>query len=353
MLAHLDAVALSGSDTFAAALEIYASEPAGASKLWRLLGVGRHLLRPRDALTLQRAALALHRPAPDASRPRVHALIKRELLDAARTVHAALLPTFGRLSEPARVAELARLLRLPAGALARQNAVGEWVRGVCTPGARGAQGMAAMAAFANMMGLPVPLGALNGEDEDGEGAAFADFADVLGPPGADEFGDAWDVGEGLKARFDGWLATAHRVGRAAGILIGAAKDVREILPWLEADDVVDAVVKKCVGSPFAVPFRSPPASYRYFSGAPADARGTGSRHAGGSTSLTRSMRCAASCVHSARRSGNSRSALSAASRRRRAAPRASPPRPARRLRLRLGRLHHLLRLRPRSSRPPR
>ncbi|KAI0029811.1 hypothetical protein K488DRAFT_72688 [Vararia minispora EC-137] len=232
MLSSLHNMALTSPGAFVAALEIHADE-GDTHELWRLLDSGRHLLRPRDARVLQLMTFTLSHDTSSQSRARVQELIKRELLDSARCIIAALLPTFGQLYDPASAELLRRALAHPPGRLARENALGDWIKAVSTQGNPGAgAGFAAqMAALAGMMGIAVPL-------DEAEGAVEA-----MGIPSNLTREEEEEV-EGIKARFDGWIICAEGVGRMGAILIAVARELRSEVKWIEEEDFIEALGKK-------------------------------------------------------------------------------------------------------------
>ncbi|VDB97991.1 unnamed protein product [Peniophora sp. CBMAI 1063] len=121
LLQSLPSTALSSPDALAPCLTILLREPApNAPKIWDLLEKGRHLLRPRDSAVLQRVASTLGTVAGE--KGRAGALVLRELIQSARSIHGALLGVFPRLDEPRVRRDLARVLRIERGEINRAQA---------------------------------------------------------------------------------------------------------------------------------------------------------------------------------------------------------------------------------------
>ncbi|KZV64918.1 hypothetical protein PENSPDRAFT_690372 [Peniophora sp. CONT] len=249
ILANLDKTALSSPDNLAPALTVLLREHhPDAPRIWTLLDNGRHLLRPRDAPTLQRLAGILG--AISSERSKAQSLILRELIQSARSIHAALLSIFPRLDEPRVRKDLARVLRIAPGEINRAQAIRDWVRGATRGlegrtgggaggagggglGPMGGPGAAQMAAIAQMMGFPVPPEALEGAEEEDEVVAMG-----LGGRSREDRADL----AGLKERFNGWVDVAVALGRSQALLVKAYHDASAFVPYIKDTEVCSGVL---------------------------------------------------------------------------------------------------------------
>ena len=232
LLRYLTEMGTSGSDAFAATLEIHKSRNDNAA-LVRLLSSHPHLLRPRDATVLQAVTQAL------AADPMHHAhalaLIEKEMLDIASAVRAALTAPFALLDTPENAGELEQILKLRPSAAGRQDRVERWVNAVMAPGTNVPNPLALAAA---MMGLPMPV--MDGVD-DGDGMiGLLDF-DQHDP-------DLEDLREEfrpkLKQRFQGWSDTAVQVRGGPAVLLKVYKDIVKSMPFLRANDIVEELLSR-------------------------------------------------------------------------------------------------------------
>ena len=131
LMVHLEAVAYSCSDTFAAALDIHSLEN-NTSTIAFMLRNHSHLLRPRDAPALQAAVSII------ASHVMHHSLAleiaEKELLDTMRCIRAAVLVSFSRLDEPPNTTEIQRILKLSSSSDGRQDRIEHYVDAISSPG---------------------------------------------------------------------------------------------------------------------------------------------------------------------------------------------------------------------------
>ncbi|KZT13272.1 uncharacterized protein LAESUDRAFT_669733 [Laetiporus sulphureus 93-53] len=236
LLARLHAVAASCSETFVAALDIY-SYVEDSEAIIDLLDHYPHLLRPRDALTLQGAVSVLGRSA--FYQQRALQIIEKELLNTARELGAALLSSFSQLDAPANQAELQQILKLRHAAPGRHDRIEEWVDAVSTPG-QNTPGPMAFAAM--MMGLPVPN---MDAAEEADPLGYLDF-DPTDP-------DLEDIREEfrpkLKQRIEGWTTSALLIKNGQAVLVAVVSEVNDMMPFLQARDIVDEIVGRLADRP--------------------------------------------------------------------------------------------------------
>ena len=227
LLAMVENVARLSSDTFSVALEIYASE-LKILPIIELLQTHSHLLRPRDAASLQLAVLLLGR---NNHLELARSYIRRELMDTARAVKRALSLSFSRIDEPSARNELTLIMKLAKGSTVRRNRIEAWVDSITTPGADAANPMmfAAM-----MMGVP-PMPGMNSDDD---AYTYLDL-DPLDPDLEDlrhEFRPA------LKRRFESWANVAHLLKLGPGLLLSVYQQLIELMPFLRATDATDEII---------------------------------------------------------------------------------------------------------------
>ncbi|TDL18393.1 hypothetical protein BD410DRAFT_806555 [Rickenella mellea] len=218
------------------ALQIHAEE-GSAQTIAALLDSHSHLLRPRDAPSLQSAAQALARVPK--FRARALALIEAELIDTAHGIHAALLQNhFSRIDVSSVRSGFQGIQRLRHGTTARSDAVERWVDSAQTPGV---MPMNPIAFAAMMMGLP-------------PGAADPDDADPMGvldvdPEDSDYAELREDMRPGMKARFEGWTDVAECITGGVAVLMKVFTQVLEIMPFLKAHDVVEEMIGRLADKP--------------------------------------------------------------------------------------------------------
>ncbi|EIM85332.1 uncharacterized protein STEHIDRAFT_131963 [Stereum hirsutum FP-91666 SS1] len=238
LLKLLNENATTSSDSFAGALEIYAYNQS-PNKICELLDSHSHLLRPRDHTSLRKALLSLSRNRH--FRARASTLIEKELIDTARHIHAALLPSYSSITDPIRLAELKRVLQLRVGSTTRQDRVLSWLDAVSTPGSQTPNGPMAFAAM--MMGLPIAPVSVEDEMEDPMGILDGDVADA----------DLDDLREELKPRlrerWEGWVETAGEVGGSGGVLGRVYEEMVRIMPWLGGQDIVEEMINRLTDRP--------------------------------------------------------------------------------------------------------
>ncbi|KAI0092877.1 hypothetical protein BDY19DRAFT_1054305 [Irpex rosettiformis] len=234
LLEMIESIARVSPDTFAVALEIYSSE-LKVQPILNLLKTHSHLLRPRDAPSLQLAMILLGRN--DHSELAL-SYIRKELIDTARAVKKALSLSFSRMDEPSNRTDLNQILKLRQGSTGRRNRIETWVDSITTPGADAANPMmfAAM-----MMGVP-PMPGMNSDDD---AYTYLDL-DPLDPDLEDlrhEFRPA------LKKRFESWVNIAHMMKPGAAVLLSVYKYLIEFMPFLRAADATDEIIGRLQDRP--------------------------------------------------------------------------------------------------------
>lgn len=229
---HIDAVATTCSDMFAAALDIHALE-SRTDTIVELLRGHSHLLRPRDAPSLQTAvSIMSNNPW---HRPFALEIIEKELLDTAHCIRAAMLVSFSQLDDPANKKEIQQILTLRPSAGGRQDRIERYVDAIATPGTNVPN---PMAFAAMMMGLPLGPGMDPGEDADPLGYLDLDPHDPDLEDLREEFRPRF------KQRFEGWADTATLVRGGPTILLKVYSVVIDMMPFLRASDVVDDILSR-------------------------------------------------------------------------------------------------------------
>lgn len=228
----LTVIATSSSDTFAAALSIYASDE-NADAISELLTSHYHLLRPRDAGVLQSAVYCLV-DDPDLVKQAMD-IIEKELVETARTLHAMLRPLFRHMGTEENQKEIAQIVKLRPGSAQRRSRVDRWVDNVITP-TRGTPNHMAIAAF--MIGLPIP-GGLE-DDDDADPLGYLDQADA----------DLEDLREELRPklqeRFQEWAATGLIMQGGNALLMKVYSQILTLMPFFRASDIVDEMISRSV-----------------------------------------------------------------------------------------------------------
>lgn len=221
------------AETLVAALNIYAAEHKSI-QIAAALDSHSHLLRPRDAETLQVCAVVL---GTTGFAVRCLTLIEKELNDCVRCIHAATKSTFCHMNLVIHKKEFAEILKLRLGTQARRDRIERWVDAIISSAAP----MNPMASFAAMMmGLPMAPGM----EEGGLDAELA-FLDL---DGSDS--DLEDIREEfrprLKDRFVGWCelaASFKRIGSAA-VLSRVYTNAVTMMPFIQAHDAVQQMLDK-------------------------------------------------------------------------------------------------------------
>ncbi|KAK0205888.1 hypothetical protein DFS33DRAFT_1372417 [Desarmillaria ectypa] len=224
----LSRIAGYSSDSLAAALEIYATENDTLAIL-NLLDSHSSLLRPRDAPVLQVALLVLS--SSPLFRMRTLQIIEKEMTDLVCAVRSAIRSNFCRIEDSIHRDELQRILKLPSSSQQRSDRIEQWVDDVITPSSAP---LHAVAFAAMMMGIPAP-GIEEGEDPDFLGHLDLDPSDP----------DLEDLREELRPplgeRFDGWIEVTNAIRGGAPILAKVYAKVTELMPFLRAHDVGEAM----------------------------------------------------------------------------------------------------------------
>ena len=225
--------ALSSSDNFAAALNIFAWDDS-AEAIWKLHTRGSHLLQPCHAVEYQNAVLTLGDKS--AFRSRAFKICQDQLVIIARELRASLCMPFSRLYDPVRVTELDAILKQTS--LSRRGNIESWVTAISTPAPSHPN---PMAFAAMMMGLPVPLagGELGGPEElnmlDLEKDIDPDLDDLR-----EEFRPPY------KSRFEGWLRTTFAIGKSDPVFRAVYDELLTMMPFLRGPDVVDEMLSRYV-----------------------------------------------------------------------------------------------------------
>ncbi|OCH93273.1 hypothetical protein OBBRIDRAFT_339305 [Obba rivulosa] len=233
---HLQAVGTSCADSFAAMLDIYAFEGL-KDDIVSLLDSHMHLLRPRDAPSLQVAVTTI---AEDQTHhARAVQIIEKELLDSARAIRAAVFSSFSQLDDSGNKGELTEILKLRSHANGRQERIEHWVDSISTPSTAAANPMA----FAAMMfGFPLP-GLDPGEDADPLGYLDMDPNDPDLEDLREEFRPQ------LKQRFEVWSDTATATRGTHTIVNKVYRELMDTMPFLRASDVVDEMIARLADKP--------------------------------------------------------------------------------------------------------
>lgn len=234
---YLKSIAVSSSETFAAALDIYATEDL-PDEIIRILDTHQHLLRPRDASALQNAILTLGQT--NTHNARALQVVEKELLDTVRALRAALLVSFSQLELTANKEELQQILKLRSGAAGRQNRVEAWIDAVATPGTNGPN---PIAFAAMMMGVPLVPGMDPTEDADPLGYLDLDPHDPDLEDLREEFRPRF------KQRFEGWTEIAQAITGGAALQQQVYRETLQLMPFLRASDIVDEMVGRLADKP--------------------------------------------------------------------------------------------------------
>lgn len=224
----LSQIAEYSSDNLAAALDVYAAENDTLAIL-NLLDSHSSLLRPRDAPVLQVALLVLSESP--LFRTRTFQIIEKEMTDLVYAVRSAIRPNFCCIEDSVHRDELQRILKLPSSSQQRSDRIEQWVDDVVTPSSAP---LHAVAFAAMMMGIPAP-GIEEGDDPDFLGHLDLDPSDP----------DLEDLREELRPplgeRFDGWVEVTNAIRGGAPILTKVYAKATELMPFLRAHDVGEAM----------------------------------------------------------------------------------------------------------------
>jgi hypothetical protein len=232
LLETITSNALRSSDSFAAALNIFAWDDS-AEAIWKLYTRGSHLLQPRHAVEYQNAVLTLGDKS--AFKSRANKICQDQLIIIARELRASLCMPFSRLYDPVRTTELEAILKQTT--LSRRGNIETWVTAISTPAPSHPNPMA----FAAMMvGLPVPLdGELGGPEElnmlDLEKDMDPDLDDLR-----EEFRPQY------KSRFEGWLRATFSIDKSDLVLRAVYDESLTMMPFLRDPDVVDEMLSRYV-----------------------------------------------------------------------------------------------------------
>jgi hypothetical protein len=211
-------------ETLVAALEIFSAE-SQVPRVLALLDSHSFLLRPRDAQTLQLAAVSI------SESPKYHTraipIIIKELADSIRHIHIAVRSVFCHIDEALHQLELIEILKLRAGRVRRER-MEAWVEAVSTPPAPLLHPMAVAAVM--MMGLPMPP-----QGDDPEVAAALDMSSSYDRDLEDLRDEFRPM---LSERFLGWCKVANNTKGGTTLLTDAHTKAVKLMPFLRASDVV-------------------------------------------------------------------------------------------------------------------
>ena len=235
----LEKIAGDTPDTLVAALDIHILN-GDVPQISALLKAHAHLLRPRDATTLQCAVTML-----DSSHYHTASLtiLERELDECIRAIHATVRSCFSHIEEEENKKDLLEILKLRTGTAPRKDRVAQWAERVVTSSGH----FLPMAFAALMMGLPMMPGGDEGDDAD-----FLNFVDW-----DQNDSDLDDLREeyrpNLKAIFDGWVHIAQGMRGGPSVLSKMYSKAVALMPWLRGPDVVNEMVVKFVMFIFSRP----------------------------------------------------------------------------------------------------
>ncbi|TFY68478.1 hypothetical protein EVG20_g3536 [Dentipellis fragilis] len=255
-------------DCFAVALDIFTQDRV-FEKVSELLFKGAHILCPCDTPIYQRAVAAL---AYELTRPssamdpvlqrreyldKLLAIIEKDLLDTALSIHARLLYVFSGLDDEEHAKELQNILGLQPGSATRQSRLKAWIAAVAMP-----KPLDWRAAAATVLGLPLPLpsnlstnvqGEPDKSDMDEMGFGSNEILGLYVEPtfpieildGRDTPipGDLQDLMDILKPqmtrRFMGWVGALKDLPRCMVPLSHVYHETVARMPFLVGDDVTE------------------------------------------------------------------------------------------------------------------
>lgn len=231
LLSSLKMMATACPDTYAVALEIYSLEHK-VDQVIELLDSHSHLLRPRDAASLQAATTLISHHGHG---QRALQILEAELLDTLRVTRQALLQSFSQLDTPQNREEFQQITKMRNGAAGRRGRVEAWVDAVTTPGADQPNPMMFAAMF---MGIgPVP--GLNSDDDP---YTYLD----LDPHDPDLEDLRSEYRPNLKKRFESWADVGLMLKGGPPMLLTVYRKIVETLPFLRAPDVTEEMIGRCV-----------------------------------------------------------------------------------------------------------
>ncbi|GJE94358.1 hypothetical protein PsYK624_105270 [Phanerochaete sordida] len=229
LLLSLKGMATSCPETFAVALEIYSLEHK-VDEVVALLDSHSHLLRPRDAPSLQAATTLLSHHGHG---QRALKILEAELLDTVRMTRRALVLSFSQLDTPQNRTEIALLLKMSSRAPGRRGRIEAWVDAVQTPGADQPNPMMFAALFMGMGPLP-------GMHSDDDPYTYLD----LDPHDPDLEDLRSEHRPNLKKRFESWVDVAQMMKGGPQMLLLVYKKVIDDMPFLRASDVTEEMISR-------------------------------------------------------------------------------------------------------------
>lgn len=235
----LQEIAPSTSDTFAAALQIYA-QLGMPERLTQLLDTHYHLLRPRDSSVLQVAVLTLLDCPGYGTESLRYA--ESAFRDTIQNVHNAIRGTFIRIEEDQYVRYLEeQVLKLKQGTATRKEHLEEWAGNVISPPSAGMLHPFAFAAM--MMGMPpFPGTDMAGDDEDDESAILGFVNLDQADPDLRELKE--EFRPDLKESLEIWIELMHVTQKGRTIASKLYLEFSQKMPWMKAGDVMEEMIKR-------------------------------------------------------------------------------------------------------------
>ncbi|KAI0337350.1 hypothetical protein BDW22DRAFT_1364240 [Trametopsis cervina] len=228
LLKILGSVATFSSDTLAVTLDIYAIGDL-VEPIVELLDSHSHLLRPRDAASLQAAVIALSRTS---HLQRALTILQAELMDTAQAIRQALMLPFSRLDEDANRAELTQIMKSRQG-LARGHRVEAWVDAISSPGLDTPNPLM----FAALMMGVAPMPGMNPDDD-----AYS-YLD-LDPYDPDLEDLRHEFRPNLKKRFESWSDVAITLKGGPAVLLKVYQLLIESMPFLRVPDATEEMINR-------------------------------------------------------------------------------------------------------------
>ncbi|XP_006460445.1 hypothetical protein AGABI2DRAFT_203499 [Agaricus bisporus var. bisporus H97] len=223
-------------ESFRAALTIH-TNLYHPEKILNLLDAHYAQLRPNDCPTLLGAIAVLN----SSYRPQALRFVEAELMDVVKHIHVAIRSEFSHFAEDPNKADLAEIVRLPAGP-ARVSRIERWVdRSITSPSS---ETFGPMAFAAMMMGFPV--GSSSSSIDETE---FLAYSDLIKPdPDLEDLRE--EFRPQLKPRFETWKLYAQNMpGNGNQILHRVYAKIIELMPFFQASDVVTMMTNRISDRP--------------------------------------------------------------------------------------------------------
>ncbi|KAG6811965.1 hypothetical protein H0H92_005069 [Tricholoma furcatifolium] len=222
--------ATKSSDTYVAALEIYASKGNGILIL-NLITNYSHLLRPSHTDALQFALRVLIGTGYTGS---ALGIVERELMDTLRAIHAAVRTVFGNVDLELNKLDVEDILKLRIGSQDRKERISRWTDAILTHNTP----MNPMAFAAMMMGFPVGGPTDMGTQDDPAG--FLDDTDE-NDPDWDDMRD--EFRPRLKERLEGWLRLVTMLKEPMKVPLSKVYSrAVELMPFLRGLDLPENLI---------------------------------------------------------------------------------------------------------------